>query len=136
MKLSSRGKYGLHAMIYLARHASEGPQRLSVIAENGIPAEYLEQLLGKLRRSGLVITTRGAAGGYAIARDPTLISVAEVLEATEGEFSLHPCHMESGCKGGEQCATKRAFAVLTAQMKQLMQALSLADIIDDKELLQ
>lgn len=131
MKLSSRGKYALHAMMYLARHADEGPQKLWNIAGEGIPAEYLEQLLGKLRRSGLVITQRGAAGGYQVAKAPNEITVADVLEATEGEFSLHPCHMEGGCAEGE-CATKSAFAVLTRQMKGLMESVTLQDIMDDQ----
>ena len=64
MKLSTRGKYGLYAMIYLAQHAGEGPQSLRAIAELGLPDPYLEQLLGSLRRAGLVTSVRGAQGGY------------------------------------------------------------------------
>ena len=63
LKLSTRGQYALHAMIFLAKHRMDGPQPLKTIAEDGLPEQYLEQLLGTLRRAGLVTTVRGAAGG-------------------------------------------------------------------------
>ena len=62
MKLSTRGKYGLYAMVYLAQKAEEGPQPLRAIAQLGLPDHYLEQLLGSLRKAGLVTTVRGAQG--------------------------------------------------------------------------
>ena len=64
MKLSTRGKYGLYAMVYLAQHAGDGCQPLKSVAEIGVQEDYLEQLLGGLRRAGLVTTVRGAQGGY------------------------------------------------------------------------
>ena len=71
MKLSTRGKYGLYAMYYLAAHAGEGPLPLqSISTMGGVPKQYLEQLLGNLRRAGLVSTVRGAQGGYQIAAAP------------------------------------------------------------------
>ena len=64
MRLSTRGKYGLYAMLYLAQKANEGPQTLRSIAQVALPDQYLEQLLGCLRKAGLVATVRGAQGGY------------------------------------------------------------------------
>ena len=74
MKLSTKGKYGLYAMYYLAQHAGEGCQSLRSVAEIGVPEDYLEQLLGTLRRAGLVTTVRGAQGGYALAKAPEEVS--------------------------------------------------------------
>ena len=70
MKLSTKGKYGLYAMFYLAQHEGSGPQPLKAVAEIGVPEDYLEQLLGNLRRAGLVTTVRGAQGGYHLAYAP------------------------------------------------------------------
>ena len=91
MKLSTRGKYGLYAMIYLAQHDGEGPQALKAIAEVGTPEAYLEQLLGSLRRADLVKTVRGAQGGYQLSRPAGNITARDILEAMEGPFSLAEC---------------------------------------------
>ena len=84
MKLSTRGKYGLYAMVYLAQKAEEGPQPLRAIAQLGLPDHYLEQLLGSLRKAGLVTTVRGAQGGYQLAKPPDQISVGHIIDAMEG----------------------------------------------------
>ena len=70
MRLSTKGKYGLYAMFYLAQHTGDGPQPLKAIKGIGVPENYLEQLLGNLRRAGLVTTVRGAQGGYSLAAKP------------------------------------------------------------------
>ena len=88
MKLSTRGKYGLYAMYYLAGHKDEGPQSLQNVASAGIPRQYLEQLLGNLRRAGLVQSVRGSRGGYLLARDPATITVLDVIDAMEGPLEL------------------------------------------------
>lgn len=88
MKLSTRGRYALSAMVFLASQSDMGPQTLATIARDTMPAQYLEQLLGQLRRNGLVTTVRGAQGGYAIARPPEEITVANILEATEGPVQM------------------------------------------------
>lgn len=97
MKLSTRGKYGLYAMFYLAQHQGEGPQSLQSIASTGVPKQYLEQLLGNLRRAGLVTTVRGAQGGYQIAKTPEEISLLDIMDAMEGPIELTECVSEEGC---------------------------------------
>lgn len=81
MKLSTRGKYGLYAMYYLAAHAGEGPLPLqSISTMGGVPKQYLEQLLGNLRRAGLVSTVRGAQGGYQIAAAPENVTLRDIID--------------------------------------------------------
>ncbi len=133
MKLSTRGQYALHAMIFLARKAGEGPQSLKTIAEDGLPEQYLEQVLGALRRSGLVTTVRGAAGGYRIARPASEITVANILESTEGPVNLSECVGDSAsCPRGAACATRDLWAYLTDNINHLMQGISLQDVLQNK----
>lgn len=130
MKLSSSGKYALHAMVFLAEQRENGPQTLSTIAQGGMPAQFLEQLLGKLRRSGLVTTVRGAQGGYAIARPPDQITVAEILEATEGPVDLSPCTCDSAaCPAFGRCATQHTLDHITTGINRMMYNVTLADML-------
>ena len=96
MKLSTKGKYGLYAMFYLAQHEGSGPQPLKAVAEIGVPEDYLEQLLGNLRRAGLVTTVRGAQGGYQLAKAPEDITVGDIIDATEGPLSISECISDEG----------------------------------------
>ena len=133
MKLSTRGQYALHAMVFLARHHADGPQSLKTIAEDGLPRHYLEQLLGLLRRAGLVTTVRGAAGGYSLSKAPSSITVAHIIEATEGPVSLADCaDDEDHCGKGSDCQTRRAWRYLTDSITGLMQGITLSDILEDK----
>ena len=91
MKLSTKGRYGLTAMLYLARHADEGPLPLRMMDETGIQPDYLEQLLASLRKAGLVCTSRGAQGGYSLARAPEDITVGDVISAVAPSV---PCEAE------------------------------------------
>ena len=130
MKLSSKGKYALHAMVFLAQKRDDGPQTLGTIAENGMPPQYLEQLLGKLRRGGLVSTVRGAQGGYAIARAPNEISVANILEVIEGPLHLSACAKDADrCPMNGACSTQSAFDYLTRNINHLMHSITLDDIL-------
>ena len=133
MKLSTRGQYALHAMIFLAKHRMDGPQPLKTIAEDGLPEQYLEQLLGTLRRAGLVTTVRGAAGGYSLSGDPSRITVAHIIEATEGPVSLADCAEDEGhCGKGSDCQTRRTWRYLTESINSLMQGITLSDILENK----
>ena len=133
MKLSTRGQYALHAMIFLAKKQADGPQSLKTIAEDGLPEQYLEQLLGALRRAGLVSSVRGAAGGYLIAKPLNDITVGQILESTEGPISLSDCvDGELNCKNGRQCQTRLLWRYLTDNINGLMQGINLSDIIENK----
>jgi Rrf2 family transcriptional regulator, cysteine metabolism repressor len=130
MKLSTRGKYGLYAMFYLATQAGNGPQPLKSIAETGVPEQYLEQLLGSLRRAGLVTTVRGVQGGYQLARDPAEITVGDIIDATEGPVSLSEClHDSEACRKSCDCPTRMVWSRLTDRINDLLQSITLKDML-------
>ena len=137
MKLSTRGKYGLYAMSYLAQKAEEGPQPLRAIAKVGkLPDQYLEQLLGSLRKAGLVATVRGAQGGYQLALDPSQITVGNILDATEGPLNLSECAIDSDstCPFSENCCTRPLLEYLTNNINKLLHSITLQDMITAKEM--
>lgn len=137
MKLSTRGKYGLYAMAYLAQKAEEGPQPLRAIAEVGkLPDQYLEQLLGSLRKAGLVATVRGAQGGYQLAMEPSRITIGDVLNATEGPLNLSDCTTDGdpGCPFSESCCTRPLLEYLTDNINKLLFGITLQDMITAKEM--
>ncbi len=130
MKLSTRGKYGLYAMFYLATQAGNGPQPLKAIAEIGVPEQYLEQLLGNLRRAGLVTTVRGVQGGYQLARDSDQISVGDIIDATEGPLHLSECLQDTeSCQKSGDCPARRVWSRLTNQINNLLQGITLKDML-------
>ena len=109
MKISTKGKYGLRAMIDLAQYSEQEAVSISSIAQRQkISESYLEQLVAKLKKAGLVISIRGAAGGYCLARPASDISVGDVLRALEGDVRAVICtaQTEEGCEGEELCVTK------------------------------
>ena len=132
MKLSTKGKYGLYAMVYLAEHEGEGPQSLKAIAELGMPDTYLEQLLGALRRAELVKTVRGAQGGYQLSRPPEEISMRDIIEATEGPVSFSDCvgDREHNCPRVQQCPAKGVWEFLTQKTNGLMEGITLRDMVN------
>ena len=109
MKISTRGKYGLRAMIDLALYSEQEAVSISSIAlRQNISESYLEQLMAKLKKAGLVISARGAQGGYRLALPMCEISVGDVLRALEGDLRAVECtaHTDEGCQGEELCVTK------------------------------
>ena len=109
MKISTKGKYGLRAMIDLAQYSEQEAVSISSIAQRQkISESYLEQLVAKLKKAGLVISIRGAAGGYRLAGPAAGISVGDVLRALEGDVRAVICtaQTEEGCEGEELCVTK------------------------------
>lgn len=136
LKLSTRGKYGLYAMVYLAQKAEEGPQPLRAIAQLGLPDHYLEQLLGSLRKAGLVTTVRGAQGGYQLAKPPDQISVGHIIDAMEGPLNLSECATECECEcpRSEGCKTRRVWEYLTDSINRLLYSITLQDMLESKEM--
>lgn len=111
MILSTKGRYGLRAIVDLAVHSEEGPVSIhSIASRQSITERYLEQLIGKLKKAGLVKSVRGASGGYLLARDPKEISVGEVLLVLEGDLRPIDCAgLEEGdvsCEASGNCVTK------------------------------
>ena len=133
MKLSTKGKYGLYAMFYLAQHEGCGPQPLKAVAEIGVPEDYLEQLLGNLRRAGLVNTVRGAQGGYRLAKEPQEITVGDIIDATEGPLSISDCLNDEGCcQRSGQCRTRRVWEYLSTSINDILQSITLRDMLEQE----
>jgi Rrf2 family protein len=96
MIFSTKAEYGVRVMVELARRGGEQPVALAEIAEHeGLPLAYLEHLVARLRRAGLVESRRGAHGGYLLARDPAQITMAAVVEALEGRIAAIECYATS-----------------------------------------
>ncbi|NLG25381.1 MAG: Rrf2 family transcriptional regulator [Clostridiales bacterium] len=133
MKLSTKGRYGIHAMYDLALSGNDAPQPISRIAERqNIPEAYLEQLFGTLRRSGLVASVRGAAGGYLLSRPPGEITVGEVLRALEGELAFVDCLLEDdACDRSHTCPTRLVLGKVYAGVNRIVDGITLQDMIDD-----
>lgn len=138
MKLSSKGRYGVRAMLELALHYNQGSIPLKVVAQNqDISDTYLEQLISVLRKSGLVKSVRGAQGGYMLARDPAEITVGDVVRALEGPIAPVECvgEVDSPCLRADKCVSRNLWARLRDKMNEVLDATTLADMCQEVEAL-
>ena len=133
MKLSTRGRYGIQTMYDLAVNADNGPQSIKAIAERGaMPEAYLEQLIAVLKRSGLVISTRGAQGGYILVRKPSEITVGDVLRVLEGDLSLVDCLSEEEvCGKACACPSRVVWIKIRDGLNAIVNGITLQDMMDD-----
>ena len=133
MKLSTRGRYGIQTMYDLALNADNGPQSIKAIAERGgMPEAYLEQLIAALKRSGLVTSTRGAQGGYMLARPADAISVGDVLRVLEGGLNLVNClDGEDCCEKACACPSRAVWMKLRDGMNAIVDGITLQDMVED-----
>ena len=133
MKLSTRGRYGIQTMYDLALNADNGPQSIKAIAERGgMPEAYLEQLIAALKRSGLVTSTRGAQGGYMLARPADAISVGDVLRVLEGGLNLVNClDGEDCCDRACACPSRTVWMKLRDGMNAIVDGITLQDMVED-----
>lgn len=134
MKLSTRGRYGIHAMYDLAQYGIESPQPIKAIAERqDIPEAYLEQLIAKLRKEELVKSIRGAQGGYMLARTPEKITVGEVLRALEGGLAVVECLLEEdACHKACTCPTRVVWKKIRDGLNDIVDSITLQDMLDDQ----
>ena len=132
MKLSSRAIYGLRAVLALARAHGRGSVFLKDIVEREhLPGTYLEQLMGPLRKAGIVQGVRGARGGYTLGRAPAEIPVLAVLEALEGPLTLAECPGGPGCcRQPETCVLRELWADGSRALGRVYQDLSLAELLE------
>ena len=101
------------------------------LTDLGLPEDYLEQLLGTLRRAGLVTTVRGAQGGYALAKAPEEVTVGHIIDALEGPLSIADCVWdESRCHKAGQCPSRRVWEYLSRSINQLLQSITLRDMLE------
>ncbi|NLJ85412.1 MAG: Rrf2 family transcriptional regulator [Firmicutes bacterium] len=132
MRISTKGGYGIRAMYELAMAYGQGPVPLKTVAERqSISEHYLEQLMGMLRRAGLVRGIRGARGGYELTSAPEAIRVGDVLRALEGPISPISCVDHDGfseCVRLEQCPTRGLWKRLRDSMTAVLDSTTLADL--------
>ena len=138
MKLSTKGRYGLRAVLDLAMHSSkENAIALSAIAERqNISISYLEQLIAKLKKAGIVQSTRGAQGGYALAKAPEDISVGEILRALEGSLSPVDCSAVDGegeteCSASNFCVTKYVWKRINDSINDTVNNMFLSELLGE-----
>ena len=137
MKMSTKGRYAVMAMIDIAVHSGGEPISLAEIAERqDISQEYLEQLFGKLRKQKLVESARGPGGGHRLARDMRLIPVAEIIAAVDEELHFTRCNGDAveGCVRGERCNAHDLWSSLGRQMMNFLASISLEDVVEKRNL--
>lgn len=137
MKMSTKGRYAVMALIDIGTHSKGEPVSLAEIAERqDISQEYLEQLFGKLRKAKLVDSARGPGGGYRLARDPADIPVADIILAVDEELRVTRCGGDAveGCVKGERCNAHDLWSSLGRQMMTFLSSISLEDVVEKRNL--
>lgn len=130
MKLTTKGRYAVTAMLDLALHYDKGAVTLADIARRqGISLSYLEQLFAKLRRSGLVDSIRGPGGGYNLATEPSKITVAEIVVAINEKIDATRCGGEKNCDGDQPCMTHQLWEELSSRIYEFLNSITLADLV-------
>lgn len=130
MKLTTKGRYAVTAMLDLALRYDKGAVTLADIAKRqGISLSYLEQLFAKLRRSGLVDSVRGPGGGYTLAQEPSKISVAEIIVAINENIDATRCGGEKNCHGDETCLTHQLWEDLSTRIYEFLNGITLGDLV-------
>ncbi len=131
MKLTTRGRYAVTAMLDLAIHGGEDPITLADISERQeISLSYLEQLFSKLRREDLVRSIRGPGGGYQLTRGYDRIFVAEIIDAVDESIDATNCQGRSDCNQGEVCLTHHLWQDLSDQIHGFLSGISLEDLVN------
>ncbi len=134
MKLSTRGRYGLKAMVDLALNYGQGQMTVNALAQKqGVSEAYLEQLIAALRRAGLISSTRGAQGGYVLARPPEEISAGEVLHTLEGTTALIDCvgSEKFDCDNACTCSARPLWLKLQSKINGVLDSTSIYELAED-----
>ena len=131
MRLTTKGRFAVTAMIDVAMHGTKAPVTLAGVSQRQkISLSYLEQLFGKLRRHGLVESVRGPGGGYRLARTPESISVADVIVAVDEPIDATKCGGRENCKDdGKRCMTHELWANLNQHIFGFLRSVSLAELV-------
>lgn len=132
MKLSTKGRYGVKAMVDLAIHYGDAPITIKCISERQNVSEYyLEQLFSSLRKADIITSTRGSQGGYVLSRPPEEITVYEIMNVLEGPVEISDCLEESSCSNIDCCATRILWAKIKESVDEVMKSTTLNDIVND-----
>lgn len=134
MKISTKGRYGLRAFIDLAKYSEEGPVSISSIAQRqNLSERYLEQLMAKLKKAGLVKSIRGSGGGYTLAKHAEEVSVGDVLRALEGNMELVTCaafHNIEPCGMEHTCVTKYVWQKINESILNTIDEITIAALVE------
>ena len=130
MRLTTKGRYAVTAMIDLAMHQPDGPVTLKSIAENqGISLAYLEQLFSMLRRRDLVVGVRGPGGGYVLARDVDRISMADIVVAVDEPLDITQCDGREDCHDGKRCLSHDLWSELSDELYSFLNSIRLGELM-------
>ena len=135
MRLTTKGRFAVTAMIDLALRQNAGPVTLAAISQRQqISLSYLEQLFGKLRRHELVESTRGPGGGYTLGRKATEITIADIIVSVDEPLDATQCGGKENCQGNEagRCMTHELWASLNARMVEFLDSVSLQKMVDEQ----
>ncbi|MDM8545082.1 Fe-S cluster assembly transcriptional regulator IscR [Candidatus Venteria ishoeyi] len=134
MRLTTKGRYAVTAMLDLALHNQEGPITLSDISQRqGISLSYLEQLFSRLRKQGLVNSARGPGGGYQLSRDAFQIAVADVVTAVDETVDATRCKGKQNCHNSKACLTHELWSNLSDQIHDFLSGINLGQLVADYE---
>lgn len=132
MKLSTKGRYGVKAMVDLAINYGSKPVSIkSISVRQNISEYYLEQLFASLRKAKLIKSIRGAQGGYVLNKLPQDILVSEIMEVLEGPIEVSDCLEEGTCSNVDCCATRLLWARIKDSIDSVLKSTSLKDVVDD-----
>ena len=130
MRLTTKGRFAVTAMVDLAMRQNRGPVTLAGISERQrISLSYLEQLFGKLRRSGIVSSVRGPGGGYNLAQPVTKVTVADIIVAVDEPLDATQCGGKENCLGDKRCMTHDLWERLNEKMFEYLGSVTLADLV-------
>ncbi len=130
MRLTTKGRYAVTAMLDLAVHHDRGPIALADIAERqGISLAYLEQLFARLRKHGLVQSARGPGGGYRLGRSAEVISIAEVVRSVDEGVDATRCKGLKNCQGSERCLTHDLWEDLSRRIEGFLSGITLGELV-------
>jgi Rrf2 family iron-sulfur cluster assembly transcriptional regulator len=133
MKLTSRGRYAVTAMLDMALRTEGERVTLNEISQRqGISLSYLEQIFAKLRKAGLVSSLRGPGGGYTLSRPASQISVAQIIHAVDEVLDARYCGGQRDCNNGQECLSHMLWNDLSAKIEEYLDGISLQQIIDQR----
>lgn len=131
MRLTTKGRYAVTAMLDLAIHETDGPVSLAEIAgRQDLSLSYLEQLFRQLRKRGLVSSTRGPGGGYRLGRESSDIAVSDVIAAVDESVDATACKGRENCQGAQRCITHDLWQDLSRQIHTFLSGISLAQLVE------
>ena len=137
MRLTTKGRYAVTAVLDLSFHQHEGPVSLADISERqSISLSYLEQLFSRLRRNGVVVSTRGPGGGYSLSRQPEEINMAEIILAVDETYDATNCSEPGACTGKNQCLTHDLWHELSQEIHRFLSDISLAEMRSKREVIE